>query len=265
MNELLQVILLGIVEGLTEFIPVSSTGHLIIVGELIDLVIPNKESFNIFIQLGAILSVLILYRNTFIDLLKGWKKQSWQTTRFSFLHIIVTCLPVMILGYLFHGFIKAQFFNVYTVATALILGGVVLILVERKSASNTVVTLECVSLRQSLIIGLLQCLALCPGVSRSGATIIGGLVAGLHRKAAAEFSFVVAVPVMIVAVLYDFFKILPQISSGEVGLFALGFIVSFVVALASIKLLLAVLQRYSMAVFGYYRILLGLLVFWWFS
>lgn len=258
MNEIWQVIFLGIVEGLTEFIPVSSTGHLILVSDLMNFSMDNKESFSIFIQLGAILSVLVLYRDRFYKLLR--ESLSLNFNSFSVVHLVVGCLPAFIFGALLHDFIKQELFSSKVVAITLILGGIVFLFIEKQIASSKTTDLDQLTIKQAILIGLWQCLALCPGVSRSGATIVGGLLTGLDKKTSADFSFILAVPVMFVAVLYDSYKILPNLTMSELNLFGIGFVVAFITALLAIKVFLSLLRKYSLVPFGVYRIIMGVII-----
>ena len=201
-------VILGIIEGLTEFIPVSSTGHLIVFGTLLGFVGEKAASFEVFIQLGAILSVVVLYWKRFLRLIPGKTRlpldsrlDGWD----GLCRIAVATVPALIAGYLAHGFIKTYLFTPGTVTVALIVGGIGILLAEKHAARNST-SLDSLTLRQALVVGLFQTLSLWPGISRSGATIVGGLVMGLDRKSAAEFSFLIAVPVMIAATGYDLLK-----------------------------------------------------------
>lgn len=264
-SDIFQVIILGIVEGLTEFLPVSSTGHMILVSSWLDLTGDKINTFEIFIQLGAILAVLVLYWQRFLDLLKFKTKQG-ETNSFSgftgMVKIALACAPAFVLGALFHDTIKQKLFTPQSVAAALIVGGLLLVSVERLRRRPTVESIEGISYRQSLFIGCMQCLALWPGMSRSASTIIAGMLVGTKRHVAAEFSFIIAVPVMVAAVGYDMLKSYGAISAADLPMFGLGFVVAFVAALLSIRFFMALLGRFNLAVFGYYRIALGLLTFW---
>lgn len=260
MSDYLKSILLGVVEGLTEFIPVSSTGHLILFGDFLEFTNANSGSFEIFIQLGAILAVVILYRERFksfflfdsqakgLNGLEGIKK------------LFVASLPAFVLGFLFHDFIKLYLFNPLSVAIALVLGGVFLILIERKDFQARIKSLDQISYQECLFLGFFQCLALWPGISRSGATIIGGLLRGFDRGVAAEFSFFMAVPVLAAAASYDLLKSWDKLSNNDLYIFCLGFIVSFIFALFAIKTFISILKKHTFKAFGWYRIILGLIV-----
>lgn len=224
-------IILGIVEGLTEFIPVSSTGHLIWVGHLLKFTGEKADSFEIFIQLGAILAVVFLYRERFWALLptsSSWTKES--TAGFSGRKgcwlLALTTAPALLAGYLTHHAIKTYLFSTSTVALALVVGGLGILLAEKVRPLSRIKELDGITARQALMVGLFQCLALWPGTSRSAATIIGAMLCGLDRKTAAEYSFICAVPIMIAATSYDLLKTWRLLEAPDLLLFAIGFIVS---------------------------------------
>ena len=254
-------VILGLVEGLTEFLPISSTGHLIIAERLLGFEGGASQSFTVFIQLGAIFAVLILYWARFFNLcnlqarggldgIEGIKK------------IALTTLPALVLGAAFSGAIKQYLFNPTTVAAGLIAGAFLLLLAEqsRKKANAVVHDVARISLRQSFLIGCFQCLALWPGMSRSGSTIGGAMLLGLDRKAATEFSFLAAVPVMCAAVGYDLLKNLSALHMDDVVPFAVGFVTAFVSAVIAVKFLLRFVAHYSLMSFVWYRIALGILI-----
>jgi undecaprenyl-diphosphatase len=255
----LTAVVLGIVEGLTEFIPVSSTGHLIVAGNLLGFVGEKASTFEVAIQLGAILSVVVLYWDRFLGL--AYQRRSSRSDSVSALsgwpgicRIGIASLPALIAGYLFHDFIKSHLFTPVTVSWALAVGGVAILIVERSVSQQSFASLETLTLKQACGIGLFQVLSLWPGISRSAATIVGGLVLGLDRKGAAEFSFLIAVPIMIAASAYDVLKLSAALTSHDIGQFAVGFIVSFIVALISIKSFIRLLCRWSLIPFAWYRI-----------
>ncbi|MBX7138505.1 MAG: undecaprenyl-diphosphate phosphatase [Oligoflexia bacterium] len=258
----LQAVLLGIIEGLTEFIPVSSTGHLIILGNLLGIDEQAAPTFEIFIQLGAILAVVALYFKRFKGLLDFSQPSAPSFSGWAgLLRLGAACLPVFLIGALTHHWIKAHLFFPGSVAAALILGGVVMLWVENRSAlSITTAKIEQLTLQQALLIGIFQILALWPGVSRSGATIIGAMLLGVGRSAAAEFSFLVAVPVMAAATLFDLLKSWSAIPSEQLVSFGIGFLVAFLTALVALRVFIGLVSRYSMRPFGWYRIGLGVLV-----
>lgn len=261
--EIYKAIILGIIEGLTEFVPVSSTGHLIITSHLIGFHGEKADSFEIFIQLGAILAVVVIYLRYFLNLL-NFSKEKTANDNFAgwngLVRLATAALPVFIVGFLLHKHIKTWLFSPFTVAIGLIGGGIIMLIIERRSARVTKEKLGDLSLKDCLLVGLFQCAALWPGVSRSGATIIGGLLCGMSRKTAAEFSFILAVPVMAVATLYDFYKSYHLLEQSDLVFFATGFVVSFIVALAAIKFFLRLLQTYTFRPFAWYRIAVGLVV-----
>ena len=222
MSELLIAGFLGIIEGLTEFVPVSSTGHLILFGHLLDFHGQTAATFEIFIQLGAILAVVYLYFQHFLSLFRFDTDQTGLRGFRGMQIFAVACLPIYVLGFLLHEYIKQVLFSPLTVAIALILGGLVMIVVERREQKVRVTSLDQISLRQAFVIGIAQCFALWPGMSRSGSTIVGGMLIGLDRVVAAEFSFLVAVPVMVVAVGYDTLKSLSLLSAADIPVLPLA-------------------------------------------
>lgn len=248
---LLDAIILAIVEGLTEFLPVSSTGHMIIVSALLGI---NAEEitkiFNVNIQFGAILAVVVLYRNKFFN---------FKDVNFYF-KLFVAFLPAAFFGLLFSDFIDEMLENVFAVAFALVGGGIVLVFIDKAFKNPAFEKEEEITFFSAFFIGLFQCLALVPGVSRSAATIIGGMTQSLSRKLAAEFSFYLAVPTMFAAAGYKLFKGYGQITPADIEILILGNLVAFVVALIAIKFFINFLTKYGFKVFGYYRIVVGILL-----
>lgn len=253
-----QALLLGIVEGLTEFLPISSTGHQIIVADLIGFGGERFEAFNIIIQLGAILAVVWEYRRKVFDIVVGLPRQR-SAQRFT-LNLLVAFLPAVVLGVAFADLIHHYLFNPITVATALVIGGVIMLWAERRQHTIEVDTVDEMTWKHALKVGCAQCLALVPGTSRSGATIIGGLVFGLSRKAATEFSFFLAMPTMVGAAVYSGYKYRHLFQSADLPVFALGFVVSFIFAMLAVRALLKFIASHSYAVFAWYRIGFGLLI-----
>lgn len=250
------IVALGIVEGLTEFLPVSSTGHLILFGHLLGFEGPVAASFEIFIQLGAILSVAVLYRERFKLLL--FSSPGDGLSGFEGLTKLgVACFPALLVGFLLGKHIKALLFFPTPVAYALMVGGVVMLFVERSKQPARTLTLGDISYGQALAVGIAQCFALWPGVSRAGATIIGGLLAGLERRIAAEFSFLIAVPMMCAATAYDLLKHGDEIPPEMLPHFLLGSIVAFITAMLAIRAFMAVIGTWSFRPFGWYRIAVG--------
>ncbi len=258
---ILQAIILGVVEGLTEFLPVSSTGHLIIVGDLLGFTGEKAKTFEIFIQLGSILGVVWLYRARVADVALHLHRP--QQRRFV-LNLLIGFLPAAVLGLLLHKQIKTYLFNPLTVAAALIVGGLVILLIERFARQPRVEQLEQIQPLDAVKIGLAQSLALFPGVSRAGATIMGGLVTGLSRKAATEFSFFLAMPTMFAATLYELYKGWALIEARDAFLLATGFTVAFVTALVVVNLFVGYVARHTFVPFAYYRIGFGIVVLLYF-
>ncbi len=250
---------LGIVEGLTEFLPISSTGHLLIVSNLLGFEGSIGGTFEVFIQLGAVLAVVGYYAS---DLLRQvhMMPHDPQTRRF-WIAIGVAFLPAAIIGLALHTWIKAVLFSPAVIGTALIVGGIVLIIVERlPQRTATVHDATRLSLRQALGIGIAQVLALTPGVSRSAASIIGGMVVGLDRRAATKFSFYLAIPTLGAATVVDLLTSLEHVTPGDVGRLFLGLVVSLIVAWLSIDWLLRYVANHSFVAFGIYRVIAGLIV-----
>jgi len=253
-----KALILGIVEGLTEFLPISSTGHLILVGDLLDFNDEKGKVFEIVIQLGAILAVCWEYRAKIGEVVSGIGKRE-DANRFA-LNLFVAFLPAAILGLLFIKTIKHYLFHPVPVALAFIVGGVVILWAERREHRVDVERVEEMDWKHALKVGLAQCLALIPGTSRSGATIIGGLLFGLSRKTATEFSFFLAIPVMFAATFYDVYKHRDILHFDDIGLFAVGFIAAFVSALMAIRGLLRYISHHDFTVFAWYRIVFGVIV-----
>ena len=253
-----QALLLGIVEGLTEFLPISSTGHQIIVADLIGFGGERFEAFNIIIQLGAILAVVWEYRRKVLDIVVGLPHQR-SAQRFT-LNLLVAFLPAVVLGVAFADLIHHYLFNPITMATALVIGGVIMLWAERRQHTIEVDTVDEMTWKHALKVGCAQCLALVPGTSRSGATIIGGLVFGLSRKAATEFSFFLAMPTMVGAAVYSGYKYRDVFQPADLPVFAVGFVTSFIFAMIAVRALLKFIANHSYAAFAWYRIVFGLLI-----
>jgi undecaprenyl-diphosphatase len=255
---LLKALILGIVEGLTEFLPVSSTGHLIIVGSLLGYTDDQSKVFKIVIQLGAILAVCWDFRERIGKVLGGLGNDPVQQ-RFAGL-LIVGFLPAAVLGLLFHSTIKTYLFNPLTVAGALIVGGLLILYIERKAYHPRVDNIDAMRWTDALKVGFAQAMAMFPGVSRSGATIMGGLIFGLSRKTATEFSFFLAIPTMFAATIYDVYKNWSLLHAADLPVFAVGFVASFVAAMLTVKALLRYVSNHDFTVFAWYRIAFGILV-----
>jgi undecaprenyl-diphosphatase len=255
---LLHALILGIIEGLTEFLPVSSTGHLILAGQLLNFNDEKGKVFEIAIQFAAILAVVWEYRARL-----GHAAVSLGTepaSRRLATNLIVAFLPAAVLGFLFIKQIKFYLFNPIVVASALIIGGVLILWAERRKHVVRAETVDDMTWRDALKVGFAQALAMIPGTSRSGATIIGGLFFGLSRKAAAEFSFFLAIPTMFAATLYDVYKNRDLFSADDIGMFAVGGAASFISALLAVRGLIRFISRHDFTVFAWYRIVFGVLV-----
>lgn len=261
MSEFLTAIFLGLVEGVTEFIPVSSTGHLVVFADWLGFSSPGHV-FEVFIQLGAVLAVMVLYWQRIWSSFAGIAHDKI-AQKFA-LNVIVATVPAVVAGLLAHEWIK-ELYTAPIVGISLIVGGVVILLVEKRFAKGTVAEIDDIPLRTALLIGLFQVLALVPGVSRSGATILGGLALGLDRKTSAEFSFLLAIPVIAGAVLFDTLQNWDAIAQGNNwSLLITGLVVAFVSAYAVLKLALGLIARWGFAPFAWYRIAAGILVLMFF-
>ena len=249
MTDLVAALILGVVEGLTEFLPISSTGHLIVAGELLGATSERWDVFKIVIQTGAMLAVLWEYRARFfrIDLAL-------------YRNLIVAFMPAAVLGLAFSKAIKAHLFHAVPVALAFIIGGVIILLVERAALRPRIQSTQAMTWLDALKVGLAQCFALIPGTSRSGATIIGGMLFGLSRKAATEFSFFLAVPTLVAAGAYDFWKNRALFSGADAGIFAVGSIAAFVSAFVVVRWLIRYVATHDFRPFAWYRIAFGVIV-----
>ena len=255
----LKTIILGIVEGLTEFLPVSSTGHLILVGDLLNFNDDKGKLFEIIIQVGAILAVCWEYRAKIIAVIMGLPSQK-SAQKFTF-NLIIAFMPLAGLGLLFGKYIKAVLFKPIPVALAFIIGAFVIIWAEKREHKIRICEIEDLSWLDAFKVGVAQAFALIPGTSRSGATIIGGLLFGLSRKAATEFSFFLAIPTLIVASIYDFYKNRDLLDGAtDAPYFAIGLIAAFLSALLAIKALLRYISQHDFIVFAWYRIVFGLII-----
>lgn len=263
-GDIITAIILGIVEGLTEYLPVSSTGHLILATELLGYDAQKWALFNIAIQPGAILAIVVLYWRTFMDVLKGLLR--WDAQAVAFVrNLLVAFFPAVVLGLAFGDQIELLLENAVVVAWALIIGGVAILLIERWSpvAAETADGVGAVPFSSAVKIGLVQCLAMIPGVSRSGATILGAVAMGVDRKTAAEFSFFLAVPTLTGATALQMAKHGDQLTGEGLQLIGIGFVVSFIVAVVVVKAFVAAITRYGFAPFGWYRIIAGVAALIW--
>ena len=260
MELLLVAVLLGIVEGLTEFLPVSSTGHLIVAGHLLGFTGPKADTFEIVIQFGAILAVVALERRRIVGLLRPGGGGRFAGGRGLGL-LALTTLPALAAGYLLHGPIKQHLFGPGPVAAGLFFGGVIILIVERYGPATRTAGLDGLDARQALLIGLFQCAALWPGVSRAAATIVGGLLAGVERRAAVTYSFLAAVPVLSAATAYDLLSSWTLLRAADALPFAVGLAVSFLAAAAAIRGFVALLGRWTLRPFAWYRLAVAALIY----
>jgi undecaprenyl-diphosphatase len=250
---------MGIVEGLTEFLPISSTGHLILAGSLLGFADDKAKVFDIAIQSGAMLAVILVYWQRLRDAIAGLGNDQ-QARRFV-LNVGIAFAPAVVLGLAFGKAIKAQLFNAPVVATSFIVGGLIILWAERRPASAVrLTTVDAMAPLDALKVGLAQCLAMIPGTSRSGATIIGGMLFGLSRAAATEFSFYLAIPTLLGAGAYSLYKERALLSFGDVPMFAVGAAVSFVAAYACVRWLLRYIASHTFVPFAWYRIAFGAVV-----
>jgi len=260
--EIIKAIILGVVEGFTEFLPISSTGHLILVNQFLSFDKYFTVLFDIVIQLGAILAVLVYF------IKKLWPFTKDQVKNKATLNIwyktIVGVLPTILFGALFASFIKDKLFNPWVVAISLLVGGLVIIFIENKNKTAQIVSIEDLSYKMAFFIGLIQCLSMIPGVSRSASTIIGGMVLGTSRVVATEFSFFLAIPTMFAASVYSLLKYNGILDINQFFILIVGFVVSFGVALIIVKFLIGFVQKHDFKIFGYYRIILGIIVLLYF-
>lgn len=256
---LLKALFLGLIEGLTEFLPISSTGHLILFGHLIDFKSDSGRVFEVVIQFGAILAVCWLYRQKIIALIRGFFSGEVHARRFA-INVFVAFLPAVVIGVLAVDFIKQVLFSPLVVAFALIIGGLIIFAVEAREYKPKTIEATNISFKQSILVGFAQCVAMIPGTSRSGATIIGGMLSGLSRKAATEFSFFLAMPTMLGAATYDLFRNANVLTSDNLVNISVGFMAAFVAALLVIKALVKFVEKHSLRVFAWYRIVLGILI-----
>jgi len=256
---LIKAAVMGLVEGLTEFLPISSTGHLILAGSLLGFDDDKAKVFDIAIQTGAIFAVILVYWQKISSTVRRLP-HSADAQRFAF-NVLIGFLPAVVMGLLLGKAIKAHLFTPVVVATTFIVGGFIILWAERRSASAVRIhDVEYMRGRDALKVGLVQCLAMIPGTSRSGATIIGGMLLGLSRKAATDFSFYLAIPTLIGAGAYSLYKERALLSMADLPLFGVGLVVSFVSAWVCVRWLLRFISSHSFEVFAWYRIAFGLLV-----
>jgi len=250
---------LGFIEGLTEFIPVSSTGHLIVLVDAFHLKTPEGRVFEVFIQLGAILAVMLLYHRKIWQTIIGLPRE--KTAQKFTLNLIAATIPALILGAMLHGWVKEHLYNPLVIALALIIGGIVILFLERKTHEERIQSVDDIPIKTAFLVGCCQAVALIPGVSRSGATIMGALGLGLARPVAAEFSFFLAMPVMTAAVLFDVLKNWDTLKTGaDWDILLIGFTTAFLTALAVVRFAMFIISRYGFAPFAWYRIVAGFVI-----
>jgi len=257
-----KAIILGILEGLTEFVPVSSTGHLIIAGELLGFTGEVAKCFEVVIQLGAILAVMVLYRRRFTGLIRPSRMTGGFSGPRGLMLLALTTIPALIAGAGLHGVIKKYFFSTRLVVLALAVGAVGILLAERFKPKPGKNNLDELTWVQALAVGLFQCLSLWSGISRSAATIVGGMLVRIDRKTAAEYSFLAAVPIMFAASGYDLYKTWSYLAVTDLPYFLVGFVVSFISAMLAVKGFIRLLQHWTLVPFALYRLVIGGLVYW---
>ena len=255
-------LLLGFIEGLTEFLPVSSTGHLILAGEMVGFTDNSSVAFKIAIQLGAILAVLLVYWRRFWTVGTGLLRREAGAVAFT-RNILLGFAPALVIGVVAYDAIRAAMQTPEIVAIALIIGGILILVLERVVKTVRFHAVEGIPFGTALSIGLVQCTAMLPGVSRSGATIMGGLMMGVERKTAAEFSFFLAVPTMMAATVYALWKDRALLNADDLGMIGIGFTMAFLVAVVVVKAFVAIVGRYGFAPFAYYRIIAGTAALIW--
>jgi len=258
--DIISAIIMGIVEGLTEFLPVSSTGHMIMTAELLKLSGDKVKTFEIVVQLGAVLAVAVLYWRKYVQILRFWRDIK-TPKRLNLVHLFLAMVPAVVIGLALHGFIKDHLFGSQTVLVGLVAGGVLILVADRKNRKVTSETMDDITYKQAFGIGLFQCLALWPGFSRSGSTISGGMLLGTSQKAAADFTFLVSVPIMFAASGLDLFKSRDLLEASDLGFFLAGLAASFIVGLLAVVTFLKVIKRIRLFWFAYYRFAIAILFF----
>lgn len=272
MSDYIIAVILGILEGVTEYLPVSSTGHMILVGDWLGFDGPRAGVFEVFIQLGAIAAALCIYKEKFLYMLRQYdcvhllKPENWyrRDTGLTLAHVAVGIVPVMLIGFFAHHAIKTYLFSPSTVIIGLIVGGIYILAAEKAKIPVVCNDVEKMTIMQAFLVGIFQILALWPGFSRSGSTIGGGILLGISRKAAADYSFIIAVPVMIVACFYDLLKSFNDLGSGDLAMIAVGFVTAFAVAYVSVLWFLKFLNKSTLAFFAYYRFAVAAVAFIYF-
>lgn len=256
MHTIFEAIIIGIVEGLTEFLPVSSTGHMILAQSLLNTQNDDvMKTFDFVIQLGAIMAVVLIYWKRILSLfgLVTRKSESKTGKKLNLLHILIGIIPAGIIGLMFHKFVDEKLFNTTTVLIGLVLGGILLIVAEKKKEEPSAVVLDDLTYRQAFFIGLWQLISIWPGFSRSGSTIAGGMLSGVSRAASADFTFIMAIPIMFGASGVYFLKNYHALSSNDLTFFVVGFVVAFIVALLAVVTFIKLVQNMKLTYFAYYR------------
>ncbi|MBP1996976.1 undecaprenyl-diphosphate phosphatase [Paenibacillus eucommiae] len=262
MYDIISAIILGIVEGLTEFLPVSSTGHLILVGDLLGFEGDTATTFKIVIQLGAVLAVLVLYWKRYMSILKDLLTFNFRASnKLNAIHMGIAMVPALIIYLIFKDYIKQYLFGPGPVLIGLIIGGILMIIAARVKRKVTAENTDDITYKQALGIGLFQCFALWPGFSRSGSTISGGLLLGTSQKAAADFTFIIAVPVMFGATILDMYDSRELLTGDALMLFLIGFIAAFVVAMLAVVTFLNLIKRLKLEWFAFYRFAVAVIFF----
>ena len=259
-NSFFKAMIMGLIEGITEFIPVSSTAHLLIASYLINFNSIKNQLFEIVIQFGAILAITIVYRHKIFDIIKNIRSNS--TNQKFLLNIIIAFLPAILFGALFHKFIKLYFFNPLVIGLSMLIGGFIILIVEKFYQKNISQNKEMkeINIKSSLLIGLFQCLAMIPGVSRSGATIIGAMFLGVSRAKATEFSFFLAIPTIFSASIFDLYKNYQDLTLENIELIIFGSVIAFLSSLIVIKWLISFVAKNNFLIFATYRIIIGALI-----
>ncbi|RED59437.1 undecaprenyl-diphosphate phosphatase [Cohnella phaseoli] len=258
--DIISAIIMGIVEGLTEFLPVSSTGHMIMTAELLNLSGDKIKTFEIVVQLGAVLAVALIYWKKYMQILRHWRDIK-TANRLNMIHLILAMIPAVVIGLALHSVIKEHLFGSSTVLVGLIVGGILILIADRPKRKVNAETMDNISYKQAFGIGLFQCLALWPGFSRSGSTIAGGMLLGTSQKAAADFTFLVSVPIMFAASALDLYKSRELLAAEDIGFFLTGLAASFIVGLIAVVTFLKLIKRLRLSWFAYYRFAIAILFF----
>ncbi|MFC4099629.1 undecaprenyl-diphosphate phosphatase [Paenibacillus xanthanilyticus] len=262
MYDIISAIVLGLLEGLTEFLPVSSTGHLILAGHLLGFEGKAADTFKIVIQLGAVLAVFVLYFKRYMDMLKNLLKFDFSDkNKLNAIHLVLAMIPALVVYLVFKDVIKNELFGPGPVLIGLVVGGVLMIVAARAKRRVTAEESDNITYRQAFGIGMFQCLALWPGFSRSGSTISGGLLLGTSQKAAADFTFMISVPVMLGATVLDMYDSREYLTADDMTLFVIGFIAAFVVAMIAVVTFLNLIKRLKLEWFALYRFVLAIVFY----